>query len=106
MGQGHTGANDKVSSALHMFSLEVWDIEMLLRYLNEFMSFTSDLGTEVKITDVLVERQRLDLIMLTWLSTRIGRAPLQPELSDDTVRQTTLCRSTTTHCLIAQGRRS
>ena len=51
MGQGHTGIDEKVSSALHMFSMEVFDVEQLLRYLDEIQSFTSDLGTEVKITD-------------------------------------------------------
>ena len=70
MGQGHTGADDKVSSALHMFSLQVFDVEHLLRFLDEFQSFTSDLGTEVKITDFFVDRARLGLIMPTWLSSR------------------------------------
>ena len=83
MGQGHTGADDKVSSALHMFSLQVFDVEHLLRFLDEFQSFTSDLGTEVKITDFFVDRARLGLIMPTWLSSRISLPPPRPELLDD-----------------------
>ena len=83
MGQGHTGAEDKVSSSLHMFSMECWDTEQLLKYLDEFQSFTSDMGTEVKITDFAIDRDRLDLIMPTWLSTMVSRAPPQAEALGD-----------------------
>ena len=83
MGQGHTGAEDKVSSSLHMFSMECWDTEQLLKYLDEFQSFTSDMGTEIKITDFAIDRDRLGLIMPTWLSTRVSRAPPQAEALGD-----------------------
>ena len=49
MGQGHTGAEDNVSCLLHMLSFEAWDDAQLLRGLDEFVSFTIDLGTELKI---------------------------------------------------------
>ena len=39
MGQGHIAAEDKISCALHMFSMEVWDVQQLLRFLDEFQSF-------------------------------------------------------------------
>ena len=51
MGQGHTGAEDKVSCLLHMLSFEAWDVAQLLRGLDEFVSLTTDVGTEVKIVD-------------------------------------------------------
>ena len=83
MGQGHTAAEDKISCALHMFSMEVWDVQQLLRFLDEFQSFTSDLGTEVKITDFCLMRERLSSVIPFWLSSRVGRSPLQPDLPEE-----------------------
>ena len=49
MGQGHTSAEDKISCILHILSSEAWDVAQLLAGLDEFISFTTDLGTEVKV---------------------------------------------------------
>ena len=83
MGQGHTAAEDKVSSILHLVSMEVFDAKHLLRFFDEIMSFTSDLGTEVKVTDFYLSRERLSSIMQLWLSTRVNRAPPEPDLLED-----------------------
>ena len=93
MGQGHTVAEDKISNALHMSSMEVFDCEHLLkysvlgcRYLHVVQSFTSDMGTEVNITEFHHDRGRFGLIMPTWFSMRIACAPAQPEAVDDPER--------------------
>ena len=81
LGQGHTGAEDKVSSAMHTMSFECWDTEMLIRYLDEIFSFTSDLGTEVKITDYKIDRSNLRTVIPDWLADRRTRSPLVEEHS-------------------------
>ena len=81
LGQGHTGAEDKVSSAMHTMSLQCWDVEMLIRYLDEIFSFTSDMGTEVKITDYKIDRSNLRTVMPDWLADRRTRSPLVEEHS-------------------------
>ena len=52
---------------------------MLLRYLDEIFSFTSDLGTEVKVTDYKINRANLNTILPTWLTERQNRSPLLEE---------------------------
>ena len=52
---------------------------MLLRYLDEIFSFTSDLGTEVKVTDYKINRANLTTILPTWLTERQNRSPLLEE---------------------------
>ena len=52
---------------------------MLLRYLDEIVSFTSDLGTEVKVTDYKIDRANLETIIPRWLAVRSQRSPLLAE---------------------------
>ena len=63
--------------------METFDAEHLVRHTDEFASFTSDLGTEVKVTELYVPREHLGLVMPAWMSRRIGRSPLRQELEDD-----------------------
>ena len=82
MGQGHTSAEDKVSVILHMLGFESWDVEQMLRGLDEFMSFTTDLGVEVKIVDFFLSRAHLASVMPTWLASRVARAPPHADLPE------------------------
>ena len=54
---------------------------MLIRYLDEIFSFTSDMGTEVKITDYKIDRLNLRTVMPDWLADRRTRSPLVEEHS-------------------------
>ena len=83
MGQGHTSAEDKISCMLHVLRFEARDVQQLLRGLDEFISFTTDLGTEVKTVYFFLDRANLSSVMPTWLATRVSRSPPQPDLSDD-----------------------
>ena len=80
MGQGHTSAEDKISCILHMLGFESWDVEQMLRGLDEFISFTTDLGVEVKVVDFFLNRADLASVMPIWLASRAARAPPHPDL--------------------------
>ena len=82
MGQGRTAAEDKVSSAMHIHKNESYDVNHLLRGLDEYLAFVSDLGTEVKITEFELNRADLSSIMPRWMSSQTGRAPLQVDVLD------------------------
>ena len=79
MGQGATGAEDKVSTGIHIFSNETWDTSHLSRHTAEVMSFTSDMGTEIKLPDFVVDPGHLERLVPEWLAAREQRAPLQIE---------------------------
>ena len=63
--------------------MQCFDTDHVLRHIDTYASFTSDLGTEVKVCEFNYPRENLNLIMPHWLSTRVGRSPLQNELADD-----------------------
>ena len=79
LGQGHTGQEDKVSTSLHMGSLESWGVNDMLRGFDEVQCFTHDLGTEAKITYFQMKRSEMHLYVPSWLAHRRGRPPLQDE---------------------------
>ena len=79
MGQGATWAEGKVSTGIHIFSNETWDTSHLFRHTAEVMSFTSDMGTEIKLPDFVVNPGHLERLVPEWLAPREQRAPLQIE---------------------------
>ena len=81
MGQGHTGSEDKVSGGCHQMSLEVWNTQHFVRHIDEYQSFTSDMGTEVKVSDFVFWRDSLNLHMPSWMASRDKRL-FQVESSD------------------------
>ena len=91
MGQGHTGAEDKVVAALHDFSLETWDIQHTKRHIDEYQCYTSDMGTEIKVSDFVVERQRMHLYTPDWLFARDAVAPLKGEFDESCTNHLVQC---------------
>ena len=66
-----------------MHCTETYDDRHLSQSLAEYESFTSDLGTEVKIPQYHVDRRRMHLFMPSWLSEKTSHAPLQTEAMED-----------------------
>ena len=66
-----------------MFSMQCYDTDHVLRHVDDYASFTSDVGTEASVCEFNYPRQNLNMIMPHWLSTRVGRSPLQDELAAD-----------------------
>ena len=68
---------------LHIHNNESYDVDHLLRSLDEYLAFVPDLGTEVKLTEFEINRADLSSIMPRWMSSLTGRAPLQADVPDD-----------------------
>ena len=83
MGQGNTGAQDKVAVSAHQMSTETWDIAHLFRHLMEYFSYTSDMGTEVKVPDFQLQRSAMNMHLPSWLAGRTNRSPLLQEDSGE-----------------------
>ena len=76
-GQGSTSAADKISAASHMHSVESYDIRQMIQGLEEYQSFTSDLGTDVKFTEFAWDKSDPSKFMPSWLAEREYHAPMQ-----------------------------
>ena len=65
--------------------MQCYDTDHVLKHVDSYASFTSDLGTEVKVCEFNYPRENLNLIMPHWLSRRVGRSPidLRGEWDDD-----------------------
>ena len=75
-GQGSTSAADKISAASHMHSVESYDIRQMIQGLEEYQSFTSDLGTDVKFTEFAWDKSDPSKFMPSWLAEREYHAPM------------------------------
>ena len=82
MGQGSTGAQDKVATTCHQMSTETWDIPHLFRHLREYQSYTSDMGVEVKLPDFQLQKSRMNLHLPSWFAGRVQRAPMREDASE------------------------
>ena len=68
---------------LHIHNNESYDVDHLLRSLDEYLAFVSDLGTEVKLTEFEINRGDPSSIMPRWMSSLTRRAPLQTDVPED-----------------------
>ena len=73
MGSGKTGIEHKVAAMLHALALESADSRTLDGALNSIVSFTTDLGTEAKISDFTVLAK--EELMPPWMASGM----LQPD---------------------------
>ena len=54
----------------------------LFRHLTEYQSYTSDMGTEIKIPDFQLQRTSMNMHVPSWLADRQKTAPVRAELDD------------------------
>ena len=65
-----------------MWSLECWDTRHLLQTLDEVVSYTSDLGADVKVTDFAINRADMRAVLPEWFCSRNTKVPLPEEFGD------------------------
>ena len=63
--------------------METFDVQGLYKLLSEVVSFTSDMGTEIKVCDFCFDRLTPADIMPGFLAARVGTAPLQEGVGED-----------------------
>ena len=79
LGSGCTALDDKAATTMNTHGLEAWDTDQTRRSLGEYQSFTTDLGTEGKLTDFNLANGAVNGVMPFWAAARVGRQPLAEE---------------------------
>ena len=79
LGSGCTALDDKAATTINTHGLEAWDTDQTRRSLGEYQSFTTDLGTEGKLTDFNLANGAVNGVMPFWAAARVGRQPLAEE---------------------------
>ena len=63
--------------------MEAFDVQSLYKLIAEVVSFTSDVGTEVKVCDFCIDRTGPQDLMPRFLAARVGKAPLREGVGED-----------------------
>ena len=82
-GQGVTSSEAKVVGVHHMVGVEAFDISHVQRIVREMWSFTTDLGTDVKVTDFSIDPTKRSTLMPSWMSADVAALPLVEEFPED-----------------------